>query len=112
MQTLNLQRRFGQIADAGTPVSYGPCQFPTLGFLVSRYEQVQTFVPEPFWYIYMSLSRPNIGGEGDGAEETTVFNWRRGHIFEQVVVDALFDGLVEDPIARVIKKTSKPTKKW
>lgn len=111
MQTLNLQRRLGQIVDAGTPVSYGPCQFPTLGFVVSRFEQVREFVPESFWYIYMSLSRPNAGGRTN-EDETTVFNWRRNHLFEEIVVMALFDKLVQEPIARVTKKTSKPTKKW
>jgi len=32
-------------------ISYGSCQFPTLGFVVERYKQVQAFVPEPFWKI-------------------------------------------------------------
>ena len=32
-------------------LSYGPCQFPTLGFLVERQRQIDDFVPEPFWYL-------------------------------------------------------------
>lgn len=32
-------------------VSYGSCQFPTLGFVVERYRAVENFVGETFWKI-------------------------------------------------------------
>jgi DNA topoisomerase-3 len=32
-------------------LSYGPCQFPTLGFIVDRFKQIRDFVPEKFWTI-------------------------------------------------------------
>ncbi|EGN99753.1 hypothetical protein SERLA73DRAFT_52441 [Serpula lacrymans var. lacrymans S7.3] len=105
MQTLALQSHFAQLNDKREPVSYGPCQFPTLGFVVSRYNQVKSFLPEPFWYIYLSLSRPL------GAEETQ-FNWRRGHIFDWHVAVALYEGVLESRTARVTKVTQKNTKKW
>ncbi|KAG9125830.1 DNA topoisomerase, partial [Ceratobasidium sp. 392] len=105
MQTLTLQPRFPQLEQG--LISYGPCQFPTLGFVVSRYEQVRAFVPEPFWYIYLSIIPPDAS---DGEE--TNFSWRRGHIFEFDVALTLYEGTVENPTARVIKVTKKPTKKW
>ena len=37
-QTLRLQRKFDGFSEQGV-VSYGPCQFPTLGFVVERYVQ-------------------------------------------------------------------------
>ena len=47
-QTKRLQKIFpGVLADQ--LISYGSCQFPTLGFVVERYKQVQAFIPEPFW---------------------------------------------------------------
>ena len=49
-QTLRLKRKF-PAALAEHLISYGSCQFPTLGFVVERYKQVQAFVPEPFWKI-------------------------------------------------------------
>ena len=56
-QTKRLQKIFpGVLADQ--LISYGSCQFPTLGFVVERYKQVQAFIPEPFWKlkgIYMLL---------------------------------------------------------
>ena len=36
-------------------LSYGPCQFPTLGFIVERWLAVQAFVPQPFWCASASL---------------------------------------------------------
>ncbi|CAE6452593.1 unnamed protein product, partial [Rhizoctonia solani] len=105
MQTLTLQPRFPQLEEG--LISYGPCQFPTLGFVVSRYEQVQAFVPEPFWFIYLSIVSPDAEDEED-----TAFVWRRHHIFEFDVALALYEGTVENPTARVTKVTKKPTKKW
>lgn len=32
-------------------VSYGSCQFPTLGFVVQRYKEIEDFVPRDFWKI-------------------------------------------------------------
>ncbi|KDQ18485.1 hypothetical protein BOTBODRAFT_103685 [Botryobasidium botryosum FD-172 SS1] len=107
LQTFNLQARFPQ--QIQELVSYGPCQFPTLGFVVARYEQVQAFVPEPFWYIYMSLTRPLSSDEGD---EVVEFTWKRGNIFEHGVAFVIYEGVMRDPLARVTKVTRKETKKW
>lgn len=32
-------------------LSYGACQFPTLGFVVDRYWERESFQPETFWSI-------------------------------------------------------------
>lgn len=49
-QTMRLRRRF-HLPDL---VSYGPCQFPTLGFVVERFLQRERFRSEPFWRIELS----------------------------------------------------------
>lgn len=49
-QTLRLQKVFPRKL-AESLVSYGSCQFPTLGFVVERYRAVENFVSEPFWKI-------------------------------------------------------------
>lgn len=86
----------------------GPCQFPTLGFVVSRYNQVKAFVPEPFWYIYLSLTKELSGGEPD---EVT-FTWKRGHLFDLQVAAELYEMVLGAPAARVVRVTAKDTKKW
>ncbi|KAI9507464.1 DNA topoisomerase [Russula earlei] len=104
MQTLKLQPLFQQITGV---VSYGPCQFPTLGFVVSRFDQVQAFRPEKFWYIYLALCRDVTGNQ-----EETPFTWGRGHLFDFAVAYAIYAGVLEDNMARVTKVTKKNTKKW
>ena len=46
--TMRLQTRFPSVL-ANQVISYGSCQFPTLGFVVERYKQVERFLPEAFW---------------------------------------------------------------
>lgn len=106
MQTLTLQQRLPQFRDAGV-VSYGPCQFPTLGFVVARYKQVKSFTPEDFWYILLSLDR-EIGG----AKNKVDFIWRRGHLFAFDVVAEIYEDIVGSRRARVMKVTKKNVKKW
>ena len=45
--TTRYQVAFPELAEL--IISYGSCQFPTLGFVVERYKQIQEFVAEPFW---------------------------------------------------------------
>lgn len=86
----------------------GPCQFPTLGFVVQRYNQVKAFVPETFWYIYLALARVD---EATGEESETPFTWRRGHLFELEPALGLYEHVLENPMAVVTKVTNKNTKK-
>ena len=63
-------------------VSYGPCQFPTLGFVVDRYQRVAAFVPEPFWHLRLTLRKEN---------QSVQLNWQRVRLFDQNAVLALFE---------------------
>lgn len=106
MQTLGLQRLVPQLKDQKL-MSYGPCQFPTLGFVVSRYEQVKSFVPETFWFIYLSLAR-----DPRNEEDQTEFTWRRGRLFDLDIALVLYEFVLENVMATVTKVTKKNVKKW
>ncbi|KAJ7282890.1 prokaryotic type I DNA topoisomerase [Mycena rebaudengoi] len=106
MQTLILQGSIEEVKEQ--VVSYGPCQFPTLGFVVARYKQVQDFVSEPFWFIFLSLSRPS---PSEGNIDTT-FQWRRGHLFDYDAAAVIYEHVMINPTARVTKVAEKNTKKW
>ena len=88
----------------------GPCQFPTLGFVVARYKDVQTFRPETFWFIYLTLSQSS-SSQGEAGE--TRFTWRRGHLFEYDAATVIYEMMITSgSLARVAKVTKKETKKW
>lgn len=55
-QTLRLQKIFPESL-ANQLISYGSCQFPTLGFVVERFKAIQAFIPETFYKIKGSFMR-------------------------------------------------------
>jgi DNA topoisomerase-3 len=104
MQTLALQNMIPQQGEERRKlISYGSCQFPTLGFVVDRYLRVRNFVPEDFWYIKVGHTKDKIDVK---------FNWRRGHLFDRMAVIIIFERCLLSKTAKVTKMTKKPTKKW
>lgn len=64
-------------------ISYGSCQFPTLGFIVERYRSIQDFVREPFWKLKVCWEL--------NEEERVDFIWKRHHLFDKQVVEILLE---------------------
>lgn len=56
-------------------VSYGSCQFPTLGFVVYRYLEHIGFTPETFWKLV-----------GRDLDKKCDFTWARTRLFDERVV--------------------------
>jgi DNA topoisomerase-3 len=102
MQTLALKPMIDSVQELKV-ISYGSCQFPTLGFVVSRYFRVKNFVPETFWYIRVTHQKENINVN---------FNWNRGHLFDRMAVTILFERCLMAKTAKVIIMQKKPTSKW
>ncbi|KAG0353951.1 DNA topoisomerase [Gamsiella multidivaricata] len=102
-QTLTLQGRFPELAEG--VISYGPCQFPTLGFVVDQYRRVENFIPETFWKLEVKHSK-------DGVDAT--FTWQRGHLFDQLACMIIYEACLENLSrnALVTKVKSLPTKKY
>lgn len=76
--------------------------------MVQQYKLVKDFSPESFWYIYFSLTRQTTSQ----GEEQTKFNWKRSNLYDRDCVSNIFALMTESTLARVIKVTSKITKKW
>ncbi|VDI07427.1 DNA topoisomerase III [Mytilus galloprovincialis] len=101
-QTLRLQKIFPDVL-ADQLISYGSCQFPTMGFVVERYKQVQAFIPEPFWKLKVSHSHE------DGDCE---FTWKRNRLFDHLACLVLYTHCIENPVAKVVDVKSKTKSKW
>ena len=99
--TFTLQTMGSALADK--IISYGSCQFPTLGFVVDRYMRVKNFVPESFWSIKVIHRREDID---------VSFAWRRHRLFDHAAVVILFERCLAARIAKVSKLQKKPTSKW
>jgi DNA topoisomerase-3 len=91
-----------------TYISYGPCQFPTLGFVVDRYWRIEKFVYQDFWEIKCSVSKQ----DNDGNPTIANFNWKRNRLFDHNACLAIYEIIMESPTATVIQVTSKPKRKF
>lgn len=104
--TLSLQNLLGEQRARGEQkqiISYGSCQFPTLGFVVERYFRVRNFVPETFWSIKVMHQKAGINVN---------FKWARTHLFDRMAVVVLFERCLAARTARVTRVQTKPTSKW
>ncbi|XP_061158338.1 DNA topoisomerase 3-alpha [Syngnathus typhle] len=101
-QTLRLQKIFPESL-ANQLISYGSCQFPTLGFVVERFKAIQAFIPETFYKIKVLH---------EVEEDTVEFGWKRYRLFNHTACLVLYQICMEDPIATVTSVTSKPKSKW
>lgn len=111
-QTLRVQRKFDNIGHS--VISYGPCQFPTLGFVVDRYLRIKEFIPEDFWSIQCDYE-VNDPDEKSG-KLLTNFSWDRGRLFDRFSCTVLYEACFESPVvgglppgrARVTKVDQRP----
>ena len=130
-QTLRLQKKFDSLA-GGSVISYGPCQFPTLGFVVERWARIETFVPEDYWYLQLTLSipqqqqqqqdQPPSGGEpapnnsnmqrGNAQARSVHFSWKRNRLYDRVVTMVLYESCLEAGQAVVTDMSGRPKNKW
>ncbi|KAJ3393884.1 DNA topoisomerase [Entophlyctis sp. JEL0112] len=100
-QTLQLRGEFEQLADM--IISYGSCQFPTLGFVVEQYEKVLRFKEEKFWKIDVVLKKD---------DSQCSFLWERPALFNHRIATSIYETCVENPVATVTAVSKRPKEKW
>lgn len=100
-QTLYLQRQLNQIANQ--VVSYGSCQFPTLGFVVERYKKIKNFEPSPFWYLQMTHTKKG---------KVARFLWDRTRLFSQPDCLAVYTKVLENVQAKVLDISDRRKSKY
>ncbi|CAD6188232.1 unnamed protein product [Caenorhabditis auriculariae] len=105
LQTLHLRSKFRDIFESQNQkvISYGSCQFPTLGFVVDRYKMIENFKPENFWRLLVEHVRNGIKVD---------FLWDRNRLFDRDVVNVLYDNCQEKLEAIVEKVVKKPKSRW
>lgn len=69
-------------------ISYGPCQCPTLWFIVDQQRKHETFQPENFYTLHCELGSKAGAGSGSGGESIMV-NWRGGKIADEKLANAI-----------------------
>lgn len=97
-QTLRIQQLYPDLQQK--LVSYGPCQFPTLGFIVDRYCSREAFITEDFYKIIV-----NHTVEGSKVQ----FNWARIRIFDELLTSLLTERCVAARTATVTRVVGRET---
>lgn len=101
-----------QMKKAGQVVSYGPCQFPTLRFVVERFWEAESFVPEQFWGITARYKVSNAAYAEPGEAVEANFLWNRGRLFDRLACTVLYEQCVKEPLARVVTLSCKEKRKY
>ncbi|VEU24098.1 DEKNAAC105323 [Brettanomyces naardenensis] len=87
-------------------ISYGGCQFPTLGFVVDRYKRIKLFVKEPFWLISLTFKKK---------QKQCPVTWERGHLFDRLITTCIYQNCLrmeDSEMATILSVATKPTSNW
>lgn len=99
-QTRFFQGRYGDLDSA--VLSYGPCQTPTLGFCVQRHVDIETFKPEPYWALELSVFKRS---------RSLKATWGSGRSFNKNKVEGLAAKCIEsNGVVKVVSRVVKEKK--
>ena len=96
-------------------LSYGPCQFPTLGFVVLRDQAIENFIPEKFWQIILKIEKENQQKKPQQVD----FKWCLERLFEKLPAVLYYQDMLRKSkdaesgkyLARIESCEKKPTQK-
>ncbi len=107
-------------------------RFPTLGFVVERWARIETFVPQDFWYLDMTINvtddgtitgmpqNENIQPNGQqhnsnisrNKSRQLVLKWQRERLYDRSMTLALYESCLDVGEAEVKSLTGRPKNKW
>ncbi|KAJ8949800.1 hypothetical protein NQ318_000498 [Aromia moschata] len=96
-QTKYFQGRYGDLDSS--LISYGPCQTPTLGFCVQRHDDIQTFKPEMYWSLQVTIKTKD--------DQDIVLEWQRVRSFDKEVANMFLQLIKDQKQAKVVSIVSK-----
>mmetsp|Transcript_6890 Transcript_6890/g.19941 ORF Transcript_6890/g.19941 Transcript_6890/m.19941 type:complete len:878 (+) Transcript_6890:797-3430(+) len=99
-QTRFFQGRYGDLDSS--VLSYGPCQTPTMGFVVQRHIDIETFTPEPFWVLELGILKR-------GRRLRAL--WESGRSFNKTKTEALVQKALEANATAVVSNVVTRDKK-
>ena len=101
-KNINIQQNNNSI------ISYGPCQFPTLNFIVERAEKIRNFTPEEFYYLELKIKKKDKSNK----ENIVSFNWERNRIFDKIICFSLLEKTLDEKKCVVVKVDKKEKRKY
>jgi DNA topoisomerase-3 len=86
-------------------LSYGPCQFPTLNFIVERADKIRNFQAEKFYTLDLKVNKKGT---------IVNFTWNRNRLFDENIVSTLKEKALEGNKgkAKVISVTNEDTVRY
>ena len=100
-------RRYQTKHNIQQTISYGPCQFPTLGFVVERWARIETFIPENFYTISFAMRDPEATGNRD-----IQFQWQRTRLYDRLCTLALYQNCLRARRAVVVSTAGRTNNRW
>ena len=76
--------------------SYGPCQFPTLGFIIERHKKIEEFVEEEFWSIQCEFEGQDPDKPAGQGTMTCSFNWDRVRLYHRAMSVILYESCFDE----------------
>lgn len=104
-QSKFFKAKYGQL-NKRELISFGPCQTPTLGFIVGRSNEREWFNAENYWTVEIQSCKPKWSTH-------IILSWARGRIFNQKVASMFYSIMKYRKTIKCIKieKTVKMQKK-
>ncbi|OQV11750.1 DNA topoisomerase 3-beta [Hypsibius exemplaris] len=102
-QTRFFKHKYGAEALRTTTMPFGPCQTPTLGFVVERHMAIQNFQPEPFWQVKVDVDIPGSG--------VLTLHWKRNRTLDRALAERILLSLRRHRFITVANVTSLEKRK-